>query len=57
VADDVTLLAGKREKERERETGPYGVPDIDYMMPSLSWVVAMAHRDYAIYREIYLGYR
>lgn len=55
MADDVTPLAGKREKERE--TGPYGIPDIDYMVPSLSWVVAMAHRDYAIHRGIYLSYR
>lgn len=44
-------------KERKRETGSYGVPDIDYTVPSLSWVVAMAHRDYAIHRGIYLRYR
>lgn len=55
MADDVTPLTGEREKERE--TGLYGVPDIVYTVPSLSWVVAMAHRDYAIHRGIYLRYR
>lgn len=60
MADDVTPLVGKREgKEREREKRQVRtvVPDIGYTVPSLSWVVAMAHRDYAIHRRIYLMYR
>lgn len=32
----------------------YEAPDIgDYTVPSLSWVVAMAHRDYIVHRGIY----
>lgn len=60
VADDVTPSASKREekeRKREREAGSYGASDIGYTIPSLSEVVAMAHRDYVIHRGIYLRRR
>lgn len=57
MADDVTpFKASENPKRREirAEGTSYEAPDIgDYTVPSLSWVVAMAHRDYIVHRGIY----
>ena len=55
MADDVTRFkrAKTRGKENERGNIVRGTGHRDYTVPSLSWVVAMAHRDYIVHRGIY----
>lgn len=53
----MSLPLSERKPERGRRTSRgnivRGTGHRDYTVPSLSWVVAMAHRDYIVHRGIY----